>query len=358
MRRLAPYFLAVLLLCPTLSCDRGGRTTPASSDVIGTLIEAAVDEGEVVVTTEVPDNDTTSTRAVTHEDDPLGDFITTAAEEASLAPVDTSAMKETQETRAPSLEDDPLAAVFTEATAKECSTNEDSTSVNTMTLLSDDDGRNAGSPSDDDPLAEVFAEPPARDSLPEDTQNAMTDTEAQSSQDTTMVVTETDLLSQEDAATEDSVLLFDMADLASVPDTTEGVINNEDVFDDIFEYDTSVYVKLKVEKDISQHFNEGSVADTVALPENAVPAGSREMASVNDIMRKVLMLMLGLLAAAFLLIALKLFLPDRKRPKTPDAMMKKILPSIRINGKPADGMAQERQETTHVQDQEEKPEPL
>lgn len=358
MRRLAPYFLAALILCPTLSCDRGDRTTPASSDVIGTFIEAAVDEGEVVVTAEVFDNETTSTKAVTPGDDPLGDFITTAAEDASLAPVDTFVLKETQETRATSLVDDPLASVFTETTSKKYSTNEDSTSVNTMTLLSDDDERKTKPSFDDDPLATVFAESPTRDSMPEDPQNAMTDTEGQSSRDTTMVVTGTDLLSQEDAATEDSVLLFDMANLASAPDTTEGVINNEDVFDDIFEHDTSVYVKLKVEKDISQHFNEGSVADTVVLPENAVPTGSREMASVNDIMRKVLMLMLGLLAAAFILIALKLFLPDRKKLKTPDTMMTKILPSIRVNGKTAEGMAQERQETSHVQDQEEKPEPL
>ena len=359
MRRLAPYFLAALLLCPTLSCDRGGRTTPASSSIIGTLIEADVDEGGIAMTTEVPDNETTSARTMTPEDDPIEDvFVMAAAEEASLAPVDTSVLKEAQETRAASLADDPLAAVFAEATAKEYSTNEESTSVDTMTLLSDDDERKAGPTSGDDPIAAVFAETPARDSLSEDAQNAMTDTEAQSSRDTVMTVTGPDPLSQEDTAAEDSVLLFDMADLVPASDTTEGIINNEDVFDDIFEYDTSVYVKLKVEKDISQHFNEGSVADTVVLPENAIPTGSRETASVNDIMRKVLMLMLGLLAAAFLLIALKLFLPDRKGQKTPDAMMKKTLPSIRINGKTVDGIVQEGQETSPAPGQEEKPEPL
>lgn len=107
-----------------------------------------------------------------------------------------------------------------------------------------------------------------------------------------------------------------------------GLVSDVDVFDDVFAHDTAVYVKLQVHRDISQRFDEGTAADTVAaLPEGAVPAGSRHMPSDGSL-KNILMLLLGLLAAVFVVAAVSLLLPVKKVPE----MMKEKLSGVQIPG--------------------------
>ncbi len=233
--------------------------------------------------------------------------------------------------------DDPLAAVFAAGTAEDASVRQVDTvrhtaaapdTVSEGSLLADRDAVRdvIGA---DDPLAAVFTSVPAGDSAAwhEDTIR-----HAAAAPDT-LPAPAVALLSDDDAA-EDADL--DAAALGSVPDSASA---GADVFDDIFVHDTAVYVKLTVEKDIQQRFSEGAVTDTAAVPADAVPAGSRGMPSAEGVMRKVLMLLMGALAATFLLIAARLLLPDRKAPA------KGRMPAIRIHGRravmPADDAAED-----------------
>jgi len=107
-----------------------------------------------------------------------------------------------------------------------------------------------------------------------------------------------------------------------------GVVSNDDVFNDVFAHDTAVYVKLQVHRDISQRFDEGTAADTVAaLPEDAVPSGSRHMPSDGSL-KKILMLLLGLLAMVFVVAAVSLLLPMKKV----QGMVKEKLSGVQIPG--------------------------
>lgn len=94
-----------------------------------------------------------------------------------------------------------------------------------------------------------------------------------------------------------------------------GAVDNDDIFSDIFTHDTAVYVKLQVHRDISQRFDEGRAADSVAaLPESAVPAGSRHTPP-DGRLKNILMLLMGLLAAVFAVAAVSLLLPEKRAPR-------------------------------------------
>jgi len=109
----------------------------------------------------------------------------------------------------------------------------------------------------------------------------------------------------------DNVIFLDETE----PEEPIGSLVLEDETVNIFDMlDSSIYVKLNVQRDISQEFDEGTALDSsaTAIPEEAVPAASRRLTVSSGILRKAMMVAMGILAVVLLAVALKLFLPAGK----------------------------------------------
>lgn len=115
----------------------------------------------------------------------------------------------------------------------------------------------------------------------------------------------------QDTIPADNVIFLDETE----PEEPIGSLVPEDETVNIFDMlDSSIYVKLDVQRDISQEFDEGTALDSsaTAIPEEAVPAASRHLTVSSGVLRKAMMVAMGILAAILLAVALKLFLPAGK----------------------------------------------
>lgn len=108
----------------------------------------------------------------------------------------------------------------------------------------------------------------------------------------------------------------------------EAPAEEQDIFSLI---DSSIYVKLEVQKDVSQQFNEASATDSVELPDAAVPAASRHFVVTGGTLRKVFMVFLAVVAVLFAAIAFKLFFPGGKKEAA--KMVTKVKEDVRAKVK-------------------------
>lgn len=108
----------------------------------------------------------------------------------------------------------------------------------------------------------------------------------------------------------------------------EAPAEEQDIFSLI---DSSIYVRLEVQKDVSQQFNEASATDSVELPDAAVPAASRHFVVTGGTLRKVFMVFLAVVAVFFAAIAFKLFFPGEKKEAA--RMVTKVKEDVRAKVK-------------------------
>jgi len=202
----------------------------------------------------------------------------------------------------------------------------------------------------DDPLAGLFDAP--TDTTAAAMQNVTNDVNEdryEPTADTTVVSSINMALAREEQKNrQDSVSIKSadtvMADPLPLPDSaaidrqTDSASMKDDVFEDIFAVaDTAVYVKLPVHKDINQQFNEGSVIDSTAdvLPEEAVPSATRHHVVTKNTLRTVLMFLLGLTAVVFVVMAVKLMMPDKKAIVDKASVLKEKVSAFSITKKGA-----------------------
>lgn len=202
----------------------------------------------------------------------------------------------------------------------------------------------------DDPLAGLFDAPADTTAAAmQNVTNGVNEERHESAADTTsMPSTDASATREEQNAGLDPVSIksvdtttidpLPLSDSAAIDRQTDSASMKDDIFEDIFALaDTAVYVKLPVHKDINQQFNEGSVIDSTSdvLPEEAVPSATRHHVVTKNTLRTVLMFLLGLTAVVFVVMAVKLIMPDKKAIVDKASLLKEKISAFGITKKGA-----------------------